>query len=89
MVVTIWCYREFDIPEKKYRLNGYLTKPRLQDGWRHFYPQYDFHKFPHLKHSISHVEWTEFCEIDQMKKMNVSQFFFFQVVPFYSAASKE
>ena len=31
-----------------------------------------------LKHSISHVEWTEFCEIDQMKKMNVSQFFFFR-----------
>ena len=37
-------------------------------------------KFPRLKQSISHVEWTKFCEIDQMKKMNVSQFFFFQAI---------
>ena len=38
--------------------------------------------------TVSHVEWTEFCEIDQMKKMNVSQFFF-SGSTFYSAASKE
>ena len=57
-------------------------------GQKDQYPQYDFDKFPHLKQSISHVEWTEFRQIDQMKKMNVSQFFF-SGNTFHSADSKE
>ena len=51
-------------------------------GKKDQYPRYDFDKFPHLKQNSSHVEWTEFSKIDHMKKMNVSQsFFFFQEIP--------
>ena len=47
-------------------------------GKKDQYPQYDFDKFPHLKQNSSHVEWTKFCKIDHMRKMNVSQSFFFR-----------
>ena len=46
--------------------------------------------FPSWNRLVAYAEWTEFCEIDQMKKMNVFiLFIYFLCNNFHSADSEE